>query len=71
MTPASEVCLLFGFIPHTVGYVGSEVTLLLEVADVDVLTAVSSCSWAPSFCEEKHLSHVSLLRKKGNEHRLI
>lgn len=57
--------------PHTEGCMGSEVTLLLEVADVDVLTAVSSCSWAPSFCEEKHLSRVSLLRKKDNEHRLI
>lgn len=46
-------------------------TLLLEVAGMDVLTAVSSCSWAPGFCEEKHLSHISLLWKKDNEHSLI
>lgn len=45
--------------------------VLLEVADVDVLTAVSSCSWAPSFCEEKHLSHVSVLWKKNNKYRLV
>lgn len=59
MTPASEVSLLLDSFP--IEWDTCVQTLLLEVADVDVLTAVCSCSWAPSFCEEKHLSHVSLL----------
>lgn len=61
LTPASEVCCLDSF---PIQWDICVQTLLLEVADMDVLSAVSSCSWAPSFCEEKHLSHVSLLWKK-------
>lgn len=56
----------FGFIPHTVGYVCSD-----SSAGGGWCGCVNCCSWAPSFCEEKHLSHVSLLWKKDNEHRLI
>ena len=71
LSPASEVCLLFGFFPHTVGCVCSEETFWLEGADVGALTAVASCSWVPSFCEEKHLSHGFLLWKEDNEYRQI